>query len=46
MHSTYQCIDCQHIYRLYDKNIIDFHKQEYRKNEQRVSNEFDENGNV
>jgi len=40
------CTSCKHGYREFENNLIDYHKNEYRKNFTRVRNEFDENGNV
>jgi len=34
------CSDCGHGYRIYDGNIIEYHKKYYRKNFQRTANEF------
>lgn len=34
------CSDCGHGYRIYDGDIIEYHKKHYRKNFQRTANEF------
>lgn len=44
--NTYKCVGCSHIYRLYHGNSIDYHKNQYRKQEDQGSKEIDSNGNI
>ena len=44
--NTYRCVECGHTYRLYHGDSIDYHKNQYRNEEDQGSNEIDSNGNV
>ena len=40
------CSNCGHKYRQYDKDIIDYHKYQFRKECSRITNCFDKDGKV